>query len=83
MSEGWSADVGQAFTQAPHRTQRPRNSASGSAPGGRIASGAASAEEARIRGSSAAPASAAPTSWRRGRSTPPFGAGRGGEGPIA
>ena len=51
MSEGWSADVGQAFTQAPQRTQRPRNSASGSAPGGRIASGEASAEEARISGS--------------------------------
>ena len=39
MSEGWSAEVGQAFTHAPQRTQRARKASSGSAPGGRIASG--------------------------------------------
>ena len=42
-----------------------------------MASGAASAEEARISGRRAAPASAAPTSCRRGRSTPPPGAAVG------
>ena len=42
MSEGWSAEVGQALTHAPQRTQRARKASSGSAPGGRIASGLAS-----------------------------------------
>jgi len=34
VSEGWSAEVGHAFTHAPHRTQRARNASSGGRPAG-------------------------------------------------